>query len=102
MDVGISELSSPFTPEHTRLLWEFTAQEAEMMQILDCCFKQMGFFLLDLSSSQSQNHSLKLEKVKGNALPLSVRLAFLSFVFKASVNTGKRCCCSVIHCYDLK
>lgn len=43
LGIGISALCCPLSPEHVCLLWENTAQDAEMMQILDCCFKQIFF-----------------------------------------------------------
>lgn len=46
LGTGISTLSCPLSPEHARLLWENSAQHAEIMQILDCCFKVCFFFVL--------------------------------------------------------
>lgn len=107
LGIGISALSCPLRPEHTRLLWENTAQDAEIMQILDCCFQKwfenLFFFFGWIWPEQNlQNVAVKMEKVKVKALPLSARLALLSFVFNVSVNASMHCCCSVIHCYDLK
>lgn len=37
LGIGISALSCPLSPEHARSLWENTAQDAERIQIWDCC-----------------------------------------------------------------
>lgn len=72
LGIGISALSCPLRPEHTRLLWENIAQDAEIMQILDCCFQKwfenLFFFWLNLTWAKSPKSSCKNGKGKGESI----------------------------------
>lgn len=69
LGIGISALSCPLSPEPARLLWENTAQDAEMMQILDCWFTQIFFVVVvEFELSKISEKELKNWKSKGKSI----------------------------------